>query len=163
MNGKIVAGSIVLCAALAGGGLWYTQQYAYYTVIDPARAPQMTLVPATGGAPVPLVISGFTGIDSTSSPIRFRACFTTATPLTELAANYAPYQQATPLIGPYWFSCFDAAALTRALADGTARAFLAQKSVAPGVDRVIAVLPDGHAYAWQQLDPAVPQDTSMEE
>jgi hypothetical protein len=163
VNGKIVAGGIVLTAAVMGAGLWYSQQYAYYSVIDPAHAPQMTLVPTAGGAPVALQADDFHGIDATSSPIRFRACFTVATPLPELTAHYAPYMKAEPLLAPGWFSCFNAQKISLALHSGEAKAFLAQKGVAPDVDRVIAVFPDGHAYAWQQLDPAVPVDTSIQE
>lgn len=163
MNGKIVAGGLVLLTVIAGAGLWYSLQYAYYSRV--ALGPQlaMTLVPAAGGAPVKLQADDFHGIDATSSPIRFRACFTVATPLSELAASYAPYVKAEPLLAPGWFSCFDARKISLALQSGEAKAFLAQKGVAPDVDRVIAVFPDGHAFAWQQLDPAVPVDTSIEE
>ena len=163
MNGKIVAGGIVLTAAVMGAGLWYTQQYAYYSPVALGPGLAMTLVPTAGGAPVKLQADDFHGIDATSSPIRFRACFTVATPLSELAARYAPYVKAEPLLAPGWFSCFDARKISLALQAGEAKAFLAQKGVAPDVDRVIAVFPDGHAFAWQQLDPAVPVDTSIEE
>ncbi len=156
-----MAGAIVLTAALAGGGLWYTQQYAYYATLPADTA--LTLVPATGGGPLPVAVSDFQGIDATSSPIRFRACFTLAPDAKAQVQAAKPYDKAEPLIAPRWFSCFDAKTISLALQRGTAHAYLSQHDIAPGVDRVIAVLPDGHAYAWQQLDPAVPVDTSIEE
>lgn len=163
MNGRIVAGGLVAVAVLMGAGLWYANQYAYYHSVSLGPTLAMTLVPQAGGAPVPLTVAGFRGIDAASSPIRFRACFTVATPLPEIAAHYAPYPGAEPLLAPRWFSCFDARAISLALKSGAAKAFLAERRIAPDVDRVIAVFPDGHGFAWQQLDPSVPQDTSVEE
>lgn len=163
MKGKVVVGGILATALLMGAGLWYANQYAYYHEVSLGPALAMTLVPKEGGAPSQLSIKDFRGIDADTSPIRFRACFSVATPLPELGAHYAAYPGATPLLAPRWFSCFKAKAISLALASGEAKAFLAQKAVAPEVDRVIAVFPDGRAYAWQQLDPAAPPDTSLGE
>ncbi len=41
-----------------------------------------------------------------------------------------------------------------ALERGEALAFLSQSNVHADVDRVVAVFPDGRAYAWTQLSPA---------
>ena len=62
------------------------------------------------------------------------------------------YEGAEPLIAPPWFDCFDAARIGPDVADGPAVAFLSQREIAPGVDRVIAVYPDGRAFAWHQLN-----------
>ena len=35
---------------------------------------------------------------------------------------------------------------------GEALAFLSQHDIASGVDRVVAVYPDGRAFAWHQLN-----------
>ncbi len=163
MKGKVVAGGLLAVTVLAGAGLWYSLQYAYYRQVSLGPELAMTLVPKAGGAALPLTVGGFHGIDANSSPIRFRACFTVATPLPELAAHYAPYAGAEPLLAPHWFSCFNAKAISLALKSGEAKAFLAAKGVTPDVDRVIAVFPDGRGYAWQQFDPSHPQDTSMVE
>ncbi len=160
MNGKILAGGLVAVAVLMGAGLFYTQLYAYYTKVSLGPDLQMTLVPASGTTPAPVTATAFTGIDATSSPLRFRACFTLA---PEATATAQPYVKPTPLIAPFWFSCYNAKTLTLDLAAGKAHAYLAQHNIFPGVDRVIAVYPDGRAFAWQQLDPAVPVDTSIEE
>ena len=62
-----------------------------------------------------------------------------------------------PTIAPYWFDCFDAKAIGAALEKGEARAFLSQKDIAPQIDRVVAVFPDGRAYAWHQVQPEAPE------
>ena len=59
-----------------------------------------------------------------------------------------------PLTAPGWFDCFDAVAIGEALEKGEAIAFLSQANIHPGVDRVVAVFPDGRAFAWHQLNAA---------
>ena len=39
-----------------------------------------------------------------------------------------------------------------ALEAGEAIAFLGQKDITDGVDRVVAIFPDGRAFAWNQLN-----------
>ena len=40
---------------------------------------------------------------------------------------------------------------------GEALAFLSQAGIAPQIDRVVAVSPDGRAYAWHQIAPDTEQ------
>ena len=70
-----------------------------------------------------------------------------------LTETYVAYAKHEPLNAPSWFGCFDAAAIGTALEKGEALAFLSQSAIAPKVDRVVAVFPDGRAYAWHQLSP----------
>ena len=153
MNGKLVAGFIVIVGAVAGVAMYYLQEYAYYTkaVFKPGAEIALTLI--TSGQPEPILAEGIEGIDADSSPLRFRACF--HTPLTQamLSETYQAYQGAVPLIAPSWFDCFDAAKIGAALENGEALAFLSQSNIAPSVDRVVAVFPDGRAYAWHQIHP----------
>lgn len=145
MTGRILAVSLVICALIAGFGIYYLQVYAFY---DPVEMAEMPMTGADGTvAPVP--VDGFQGIDSDSSPIRFRGCFHLADGGAE---GFAPYPRPEPLIAPYWFSCFDAAAIGADLQSGAARAVLAQAEVRDGVDRVVALYPDGRAFAWHQLN-----------
>ena len=65
----------------------------------------------------------------------------------------ATHEAPTPLTAPGWFDCFDAGKIADALDSGEALAFLSQSAVAPQIDRVVAVFPDGRAYAWHQLQP----------
>jgi hypothetical protein len=153
VNGKLVAGFIVIVGAVAGVAMYYLQEYAYYTkaVFKPGAEIALTLI--TSGQPEPILAEGVEGIDADSSPLRFRACF--HTPLTQamLSETYQAYQGAVPLIAPSWFDCFDAAKIGAALKNGEALAFLSQSNIAPSVDRVVAVFPDGRAYAWHQIHP----------
>lgn len=152
--GKLAASAIVLSAVIAGVGLWYTQVYAFYdqAVFEPGK--EMTLTSLQSGQPEAIVVEAVQGIDSQSSPLRFRACFTTPLSQAMLSETYAPYEGAEPLIAPGWFDCFDAVEIGEAIEKGEALAFLSQAEIHPDVDRVVAVFPDGRAFAWTQLNPA---------
>jgi len=151
--GKLIVGAIVIVAAIAGGLLWYTSERAYYTPVAFRSGAEIRLVPLVGGEPEAIVVNGIQGIDADSSPIKFRACFTTPLTLATLTETYREYPGAEPLIAPSGFDCFDAEAIGKALETGEALAFLSEPDIHPGVDRVVAVFPDGRAYAWQQLQP----------
>ncbi|MFN4203302.1 MAG: DUF6446 family protein [Tabrizicola sp.] len=150
--GKIIVGAIVIVAAVAGGFLWYTAERAYYEPVAFQTGAEIRLVPVTGGPPEAIVVGNIEGIDAASSPIKFRACFTTPLSLAMLSETYRIYEGAEPLVAPSNFPCFDAVAIGRALESGEALAFLSEPEIHPGVDRVVAVFPDGRAYAWQQTN-----------
>ena len=153
MNGKYVAGFIVLTALIVGAAIYYLQVYAYYQPIGAATpAAAIRLLPVTATPPEPMLTTGFEGIDATSSPLRFRGCFVTPMTLAMLSETYRIYDNPTPLIAPSWFSCFDAGRIGADLESGAAVAFLSEANIHPGVDRVVAVYPDGRGYAWQQLN-----------
>lgn len=153
MNGKIVGGALVLTALATGAAVWYLQVYGFYQPI-PALAPaaEIRLTSVITGQPEPILAAGFEGIDADSSPLRFRGCFTTPLSLAMLSETYTIYDHATPLNAPGWFDCFDAARIGADLETGVALAFLSEPGIQPGVDRVVAVYPDGRAYAWHQLN-----------
>ncbi|QLQ18137.1 MAG: histidine kinase [Exiguobacterium profundum] len=151
MNGKIVAGSIVITALAAGIAIYWLQEYAFYDKAVFSPGAEIVLTPIQGGPPEAIVTENLQGIDAESSPIRFRACFTTPLSLGMLTETYAVYPDAEPLVAPTWFDCFDATAIGEALETGEAVAFLSQAEVRPGIDRVVAVFPDGKAYAWTQV------------
>ena len=155
MNGKIPALVILMFALIAGAAVYYLQEYAYYTpaVFDAGHEIRLTLIES--GLPEPILAEGIEGIDADSSPLRFRACFHTPMSQAMLTETYKTYANAVPLIAPSWFGCFDAAAIGAALEKGEAIAFLSQANIAPQVDRVVAVFPDGRAFAWHQLSPTV--------
>lgn len=160
MNGKLVAGSIVLIAVLAGIGGYWLQEYAFYEKVTFTPGSEIVLTPISSALPEAIPVHDLQGIDATSSPLRFRACFTSEVSLATLTETYKVYEAPTPLNAPSWFSCFDAGKITDALATGEAVAFLSQTNVVPNtndveVDRVVAVFPDGRAYAWNQLAPGV--------
>jgi hypothetical protein len=149
VNGKIVGGVIVAIAAIAGVAMYYLQVHAFY---EPVTATGDLAITAVGGTEEPLFVEDFTGIDADSSPLRFRACFTVPVSLGTLTEAYEIVPDAVPLNGPRWFDCYDAAAIGAAIASGDAVAFMGQREVRPGVDRIIAVLRDGRGFAWHQLN-----------
>jgi Family of unknown function (DUF6446) len=150
--GKLAAGFIVLTAALAGAFIWYTAERAFYEPVAFQPGAEIRLVPLVSNVPEPIVVETVEGIDASSSPIKFRACFRTPLSLAMLTETYRPYDGAEPLVAPSGFDCFDAAAIGRALETGEALAFLSEPGIHPGVDRVVAVFGDGRAYAWHQLN-----------
>jgi len=153
VNGKIVAGGIVLTGLAAGIAMYWLQVYAFYEPANFAPGAEILLTPIIGDAPEAIVVEDVQGIDADSSPLRFRACFTTPLSLAMLTETYKVYEAAEPTIAPGWFDCFDAAAIGSALESGEALAFLGQAAIAPQIDRVVAVFPDGRAFAWHQLHP----------
>jgi Family of unknown function (DUF6446) len=150
--GKLAVSSIVIASALAGGFLWYTAERAFYEPVAFQPGAEIRLVPLVSKVPEPIVVAGIEGIDADSSPIKFRACFTTPLSLAMLTETYQVYDGAEPLVAPRGFDCFDAEAIGRALETGEALAFLSEPDIHPGVDRVVAVFGDGRAYAWHQLN-----------
>jgi hypothetical protein len=153
MNGKLVAGGIVLTGLIAGIAMYWLQVYAFYSPVSFKPGAEITLVPINSTLPEAIVVENITGIDATSSPLRFRACFTTPLTQATLTETYRLYDRPVPLTAPGWFDCFNADAIGEALERGEALAFLSQASIAKGVDRVVAVFPDGRAFAWHQLAP----------
>lgn len=151
-SGRWVVGFIVMVSLIFGAGFWYTAERAYYEPVVFQPGAEVRLVSLSSGQPEPIVVTGIEGTDAESSPIKFRACFTTPLSLAMLTESYRTYPGAEPLIAPRAFDCFDAKAIGRALETGEAQAFLSEPEIRPGVDRVVAIFPDGRGFAWQQLN-----------
>lgn len=158
MNGKLVAGGIVLTGLVAGIAMYWLQVFAFYEPASFVPGAEILLTPIIGGIPEAIVVGDLQGIDAASSPLRFRACFTTPLTLATLTETYKIYDAAEPTIAPGWFDCFGAGEIADALERGEALAFLSQQGIAPQVDRVVAVFPDGRAFAWHQLQPVTEQE-----
>ncbi|GAA6189281.1 DUF6446 family protein [Litorivita sp. NS0012-18] len=150
--GKFLAGLIVITALAAGAAVYYLQVYAYYDEVTASGTEDVVMTSLTSGAPEPILYDGFEAIDSDSSPIRYRACFSTPLSQAMLTETYEVYESAEPNIGPPWFTCFDAKEIGKSIEDGEAIAFLGTANIHYGVDRVIAVLPDGRGFAWHQIN-----------
>lgn len=150
--GRLAVAVILLTAVVGGIGLWYTAERAFYEPVAFTPGAEIRLVPILGDQPEPIVVADVQGIDAASSPIKFRACFTTPLSLAMLSETYRPYEGAVPLVAPSNFPCFDAEAIGKALETGEALAFLSEPEIRPGVDRVVAVFGDGRAYAWHQTN-----------
>ncbi len=154
MTGKLLAGSIVLSALIAGIAIYYLQVYAFYDPVEAtAPAAEIRLTSVVSGDPEVVIADAFQGIDSESSPIRFRACFTTPMSLAMLTETYVVYDDAVPLVAPGWFDCFDADTIGDDLDQGAATAFMGQENISYGIDRIVVIYPDGRGYAWNQINP----------
>jgi len=147
--GKFLAGLLVLSAVIAGVSMYYLQVYAFYEDVPEAEF-DVQLVSMATGASETIVFDNFEAIDGSSSPIRYRACFTTSMSHALLSETYEAYAGAEPRIAPGWFGCFDAQAIAAELQAGTALAFLGTKNIAFGVDRIVAITEDGRGYVWHE-------------
>ena len=152
MTARVLILAILITALIAGVGMYYLQVYAYYDELTAEEAGPVMLVPQGADAGEPIPVSDLRAIDSNSSPIRFRSCFQSQEPLDVLAQRYTPYEDAQPLNAPGWFDCFDARAIGESLEAGEARAFLSVKDIRYGIDRILAVLPNGRGFAWHQIN-----------
>ncbi|MFT6023617.1 MAG: hypothetical protein ACI9PY_001734 [Ascidiaceihabitans sp.] len=147
--GKFLAVLLVSSAIIAGFSMYYLQVHAFYEEVEDG---EVRLVSVVSDEPEVIVFDNFQGIDATSSPIRYRACFTTDMSLSLLTETYVGLEKAIPRNAPDWFDCFDAAALGAELNAGTALPFLSQKNVEFGVDRIVAITEDGRGYVWHELN-----------
>ena len=139
-------------AILAGALMYYMQVYYFYTPIKANGVDDVQMTSLVTGLPEPVLYDNFEAIDADSSPIRYRACFTTTMSNAMLSETYVPYEEADPLTAPKWFKCFDAKALGADLEAGRALAYLGQENIHYGIDRIVAITDDGHGYVWQQIN-----------
>ena len=152
MIGKIIGVGILIIALAAGAALYYLQVYHFYEPVAATGTDDVQMTSLASGAPEPVLYDDFEAIDASSSPIRYRACFTTSMSHAMLSETYIPYDDAEPLNAPGWFDCFDAEAIGAELDAGTALAFLGQRDVQYGIDRIVAITEDGRGYVWHQIN-----------
>ncbi|MFN4171571.1 MAG: DUF6446 family protein [Pseudorhodobacter sp.] len=150
MMGKVLAAAIVLSGLIAGVAVYYFQVYAYYDEIAPGSPDAAVRLTLADGTVEQVAVTDFRGIDSDSSPIRYRACFRLT--VTPDAATHQPYPGAEPLVAPRWFDCFNAREIGEALAAGQATAWMGAENQRYGIDRIVAVMADGRAFAWHQIN-----------
>lgn len=150
--GKFLAVLIVVTAIVAGAALYYFQVYAFYDDVPGNGTDDVQMTSMVSSQPEAVLYDEFRAIDSDSSPIRYRACFTTAMSQAMLTETYEPYEKAVPRKAPHWFDCFDAMEIGTALEEGRALAFLGEKNVQYGIDRIVAITDDGRGYVWHQIN-----------
>lgn len=143
--GRVIAVALLLAGVLAGGAMYWFQVHAFYDRLPPRTA---LTVPGRDG-PVTLTLRDHQGIDSDSSPLRLRECFTVADADPDLLI---PHDGPTPLNAPRWFRCFDAPTLSADLRAGRAAAFVLDGNFRFGFDRVLALYPDGRGFVWAQMN-----------
>lgn len=150
--GKFLAILILVCAVVGGVFLYYQQVYAFYHEVTPTGADDVRLVSRLTRLPEPVDHADFRAIDADSSPIRYRACFTTPLDHATLRDAYVVAEAPVPLVAPKWFDCFDAQEVGKALEDGDALAFVSAENVQYGIDRITAIHADGRGWAWTQIN-----------
>jgi hypothetical protein len=148
---RLVIVGILVSALVAGIFLYYQQVYAYYDEVQ-AEAQNVQMTNLVTGVPEPIIFDSFDGIDADSSPLRYRACFTTVLSQAMLTETFVILDEAEPRVAPAWFDCFDAAQLGADLENGDAIAFLGVENIQYGIDRVVAIYPDGRGFAWHQIN-----------
>ncbi|WP_333696113.1 DUF6446 family protein [Phaeobacter italicus] len=150
--GKFLSLILILSGLVAGGAMYYLQVYGFYEDVELQPGQDVMLMPLGGGEPLPIRYSDFEAIDADSSPIRYRACFSTELKPEQLAQLFVLSDQKQPRNAPGWFDCFDAEAIGQALAEGRAESFLSVKNISYGVDRIVAVTDAGRGYVWHELN-----------
>ena len=150
--GKFLAIVLVTCGIIAGGAMYYLQVYAYYSTVVPNGSTDVVLKPLDGSVAQAIAYSDYKAIDSNSSPIRYRACFTAENTADELKALYVTIKDAEPLVAPGWFDRFDAKEIGAAIESQSATSFLSIENVSYGIDRIVSVLDDGRGYAWNKIN-----------
>ncbi|WP_084862772.1 DUF6446 family protein [Salibaculum halophilum] len=149
---RLVIVAMVLTALVAGAAMYYLQVYAFYEEVGAEAAGGVQLTRADTGTPEAVAFDNFRAIDANSSPIRFRACFDTPLSQDDLRKSYTIAEAAEPLTGPGWFDCYDAREIGAALESGAALPIMGVKNIEYGIDRLVAVMPDGRGYAWHQIN-----------
>jgi len=150
--GKFLAMLLVFCAVVGGGFMYYQQVYAYYEEVAPNGETDVQITSMISGAPEPVIYDDFRAIDADSSPIRYRACFTTPASHAMLTETYVLDADAVPLTAPGWFDCFDAKEIGAEIEAGRALAFIGTQDIEYGVDRVVAIHEDGRGWVWDQIN-----------
>lgn len=150
--------AILASAVIGGGFMYYNLVYAGYAELTAAEVGEIQVINVAAGLPEPLMLENVKAIDTVvdgvrlSGAVSFRACFDVAQSLADLSETYVVIDNAVPLNAPSWFDCFDAREIGLALENDEAIALISVENITYGVDRVIAVLPDGRGFAWQQLN-----------
>ena len=147
---RIIIVIMLLTGVVAGGLLYYQQVYAFYEEIEfSPDAIQLTSL-STGEAE-PIVLQSFDAIDATSSPLRYRACFETTLSLAMLTETFVIVDRGEPRVAPDWFDCFDAEQIGADI-QTEAIVFMGIENISYGIDRVVAVYPDGRGFSWHQIN-----------
>lgn len=135
-----------------GAAVYYMQVYHYYEEIQASGSNDVELLVLATGEREAILYEDFQAIDAESSPIRYRACFTTPMSIALLSETYEIYDGAEPRNAPHWFDCFDSKAIGAEIEAGTAHVFTSQHNLYFGIDRVVAITDDGRGYVWHEIN-----------
>ena len=143
MNGRPVIFVFIAFLFIFTLVLFYFQNFAFYERLE---VKNRLLVERKM-----VEITNYNGIDASSSGLKLRECFTVSDEDFDIK-GLTIYQKPTPLKAPFWFECFNAESITKDLNTNKAVAFLSKKEEFDGIDKVIALYPDGTGFQWRQLN-----------
>jgi hypothetical protein len=140
VRGQVLISLIVGFTVTFSAILFYFQVYAYYYRVSDVH---MVLVGDKN-----IRVKEYQGIDAETSGLKLRGCFT-----SDLIAYQGLKKKTnpTPLSAPFWFDCFNYIKLQEDLDSGLASAYIGAKEEKVGMDRIVAVYPDGRSFQWRQL------------
>lgn len=152
MAGKLLVIALLVSTVAAGASLYYLQIYGFYYDVDAQPGQDVQLMTQDTREAQPIAYAAFQAIDADSSPIRYRACFTTDLSLDDLSATFVESDKTEPRVAPDWFDCFNAQDIAAAIKEGRARTYLAAKNIHFGVDRIVAVTETGQGFVWHEFN-----------
>ena len=141
MNGKFFVISLLAFTFIFSIILYYFQVFAFYS-----RADGLVSIKVLHRD---VEVQNYRGIDSVTSGLKLRGCFSVD---PQEFSNLPVLAKATPLSAPFWFGCFNHVKLQLEIDKGDAKAFLVSENEKDGIDRVVAVYPNGKAFQWRQLN-----------
>ena len=141
MSGKVLVLLLLIFTVLFAVTLYYFQVFAYYKTVDSVNSIKIKERTVS--------VEEYVGIDSNTSGLKLRGCFQVDPTDFE---NFPIFESARPLSAPFWFRCFDSKELQLALDKGSAKAFLAMENEKDGIDRIVAIYPNGDGFQWRQLN-----------
>ena len=141
MNGKVFVILFSVFVIVFAIALFYFQVFAFYVKSDNLKSIAVLDRKVN--------VQNYRGIDSVTSGLKLRGCFKVD---PKEFAEIPNLVKATPLSAPFWFTCFDHAEIQKAIDVGNAKAFLVSENEKDGIDRVVALYPDGTAFQWRQLN-----------
>lgn len=134
--------SAMIASALAiGAGVWYSSTVGSYDRI--ADIDQILVE----GQYRP--VRNYRGLDGVSSPLKLRGCFDHD---WTVDASDAHRDQATPLVTPNWFDCFDAVQISEDIQSGEANILISEENNPFGFTTYLAVYSDGRGAMWRQIN-----------
>jgi len=133
--------ALIVSALAIGAGIWYSSTVGSYD-----RVTDIDALPVAGEL---RAIADYQGLDGVSSPLKLRGCFTQD---WDVAASDAHRDEATPLVTPGWFDCFDALQIDADIQAGTATVLISEENNPFGFTTYLAVYQDGRGVLWRQIN-----------
>ncbi|MEO0342408.1 MAG: DUF6446 family protein [Pseudomonadota bacterium] len=141
MSGRILMIGLIVTALSIGAGIWYSAQVGSYETISGIDEVQV--------GETDWGVANYRGLDGDSSPLKLRGCFDFELPYT---SDPKPQSEATPLVAPHWFDCFDAAKIQNDIRAGVANVLISSENEPFGFTTYIAHYPNGEAFIWRQIN-----------